>query len=173
MTWKVNRSARVEVSMPFQIETKSMPRARNSPRADEVTDGPSEPAKPSAGDDINSPPVDVGMEPVEFRPTILRAADAMLDVLADHLPAPLSGDLTQLVQLHRRRLLASGRNSRVGGDPHYVTSSNVNSPTRKCSGTHPATWFTKGSNPAGDAISLLRASSRHPREDVERFLQST
>ena len=73
----------------------------------------------------------------------------MLDVLADHLPAPLSGDLTQLVQLHRRRLLASGRSSRVGGDPHYVTSSNVNSPTRKCSGTHPATRFTKGSNPAG------------------------
>ena len=40
---------------------------------------------------------------------------------------------------------------RVGRDPHYVTSSNVSSPTRKCSGTHPATRFTKGSNPAGDA----------------------
>lgn len=62
---------------------------------------------------------------------------------------------------------------RVRRDPHYVTSSNVNSPTRKCSGTHPGTRFTKGSNPAGDAIFLLRASSRPLREDVERFFQST
>jgi len=50
---------------------------------------------------------------------------------------------------------------RVGGDPHYVTSSNVNSPTRKCSGTQPATRFTKGSNPAGDAVFLALRLTAH------------
>jgi hypothetical protein len=70
--------------------------------------GPAETVGAPGHDDVEPAPGSVLQEPVESRALVtpLSAADAVIDVLLDHLPPGALGDLAQRHELYLRVLMA-------------------------------------------------------------------
>ena len=93
---------------------------------------------------------------VKLRPAIFAAADSDVDVLADDLPAALSGDLAQVVELEVGALISIGR--------HACVERNASRPAGGCRGTHrcPRLAGTASRSAAATRPGSDSASS-HPR----------